>query len=249
MGSRPDTGAGSGGSVSPGAGRGGATSPAAGDVLAFAATLRGLRAGARNLSFRRMALMSGRVSHTTLHEAAAGTRFPSWQTTREFVQACGGDLAPWRARWEQVSGVQAVDAAAAPPPAGRPQPRVRVPGDASEFVRDVTIPDGTVVAVNQHFQKVWEIHNIGSVTWHDRYLQRMDAAAAPGTCQTPARVPVGHTSPGQHAYVSVNAVAPPTPGTCWVGWKMVDAAGHLLLPGYRPMYFLVHVVARPAPGG
>jgi hypothetical protein len=195
-----------------------------------------------------MALMSGRVSHTTLHEAAAGTRFPSWPTTREFVRVCGGDLGQWRARWEQASGVPAADgpvppAAAAP----QPQPRVRVPGDASEFIRDVTIPDGTVVAVNQHFQKVWEIANIGSVTWHDRYLQRMDSPSAPGTCRTPARVPVGHTSPGQRAYVSVNAVAPATPGTCWVGWKMVDAAGHLLLPGYRPMYFLVHVVTAPQP--
>jgi hypothetical protein len=44
---------------------------------------------------------------------------------------------------------------------------------------------------------------------------------------------------------SVNVVAPSTPGTCWVGWKMTDAAGHYLMPNYRPIYFLVRVVATP----
>ncbi|MEV6931674.1 NBR1-Ig-like domain-containing protein [Dactylosporangium sp. NPDC051485] len=68
----------------------------------FAGQLRALRTAAGNPSFRKMAARSGRISHTTLHEAAAGTRFPSWETTREFVRACEADEVQWRRRWEDA---------------------------------------------------------------------------------------------------------------------------------------------------
>ncbi|HEY3607008.1 MAG TPA: NBR1-Ig-like domain-containing protein [Pseudonocardiaceae bacterium] len=114
-------------------------------------------------------------------------------------------------------------------------------GDASRFIADVTYPDNTAVTVGQHFQKVWQIQNVGSVTWHGRYLQRIDLPPGPDTCRTPARTPIGDTMPGQMAMISVNVIAPSIPGTCWVGWKMVDANGNFLLPHYRPVYFLVRV--------
>ncbi|GIF49288.1 helix-turn-helix protein [Asanoa ferruginea] len=77
---------------------------------AFAEQLRALRAAAGDPSFRKMAGRSGRISHTTLHEAAAGTRFPSWETTREFVRACEADEVQWRRRWEDAQRPVTVDA-------------------------------------------------------------------------------------------------------------------------------------------
>ena len=83
----------------------------------FAEQLRTLRTAAGDPSFRKMAGRSGRISHTTLHEAAAGTRFPSWETVREFVRACEADEAQWRRRWEDaqrpgtVHGIENDDAA------------------------------------------------------------------------------------------------------------------------------------------
>ncbi|GAB3330545.1 hypothetical protein GCM10027452_03690 [Micromonospora halotolerans] len=77
----------------------------------FAEQLRTLRTGVGNPSFRKMAGRSGRISHTTLHEAAAGTRFPSWETTREFVRACEADEAQWRCRWEDAQRSGTVHAA------------------------------------------------------------------------------------------------------------------------------------------
>src|SRR3954466_5113726 len=68
----------------------------------FAEQLRTLRTAVGNPSFRKMAGRSGRISHTTLHEAAAGTRFPSWETTREFVRACQADEVEWRRRWDDA---------------------------------------------------------------------------------------------------------------------------------------------------
>lgn len=76
----------------------------------FAEQLRTLRTAVGNPSFRKMAGRSGRISHTTLHEAAAGTRFPSWETTREFVRACKADEVQWRRRWEDARRSETVDA-------------------------------------------------------------------------------------------------------------------------------------------
>lgn len=71
----------------------------------LAAELARLRREAGDPSFRKMAERSGRISHTTLHEAVRGTRFPSWETTREFAKACGADEEPWRRRWVELQSV------------------------------------------------------------------------------------------------------------------------------------------------
>ena len=39
---------------------------------------------------------------------------------------------------------------------------LRVSGDKSRFVRDVTIPDGSVFEPGEAFEKIWEIQNLGS---------------------------------------------------------------------------------------
>ncbi|GAA1945368.1 hypothetical protein GCM10009754_11530 [Amycolatopsis minnesotensis] len=127
---------------------------------------------------------------------------------------------------------------AAPPPAD-PYP---VPGDASEFVRDVSIPDGSGVRRGQQFVKVWELRNTGSVRWVDRYLQRVGGSETTADCRTPARVPVPTTEPGHTVQVAV-PVDPQGDGICKVYWKMVDTAGKQVLPAARGVYFLVTVTA------
>lgn len=256
----------------------------------FAGELRCLRAAAGNPSFRTMAAKSGTVSHTTLHEAAKGIRFPSWPTTKAFVEVCGGDADEWRARWSAALGTDEAepedrDIVEAPGDTGRPlrryiligavcgllligvatalymrtgqdgrpgarateiretpPPAPLVRGDRSVFIADVTIPDGTAVKVGERFVKTWEIANSGSVPWHGRFLQRADLPADNGTCSTPGKVRVPDTAPGEHVRVSVPVVAPSRPGSCWVGWKMVDGRGQQFLPGARPVYFVVNVV-------
>jgi Ig-like domain from next to BRCA1 gene len=278
----------------------------------FAAQLRQLRLEAGNPSFRVMAARSRTVSHTTLHEAAKGSRFPTWTTTETFVTACGGEVDVWRARWiaaldgdhpepgtqrsepghqHGTDEAQKRDEGAQQQKPGQPgralrrlrrvlallvgcgalaaagltayllpthgskalgspgapavtQPTQTPPamtGDISSFVSDVSVPDGTVVKVGQHFVKTWEIANIGSVPWRGRFLERADLPADNGTCLTPGKVPVPDTRPGAHVRISVPVTAPNTPGSCWVGWKMVDGQGRQFLPGARPIYFVVNV--------
>ncbi|MEV0588641.1 NBR1-Ig-like domain-containing protein [Nonomuraea sp. NPDC050310] len=69
----------------------------------FAAILRELRNAVGNPPFREMSGRSGAISHTTLHEATKGNRLPSWETTVEFVKACGADPALYRERWEAAN--------------------------------------------------------------------------------------------------------------------------------------------------
>lgn len=71
----------------------------------FAAVLSGLRESAGTPSFRAMAGRSGAISHTTLHEAAQGNRLPSWETTVEFIRACGTSPGDYRERWERASAI------------------------------------------------------------------------------------------------------------------------------------------------
>ncbi|MQA77362.1 MAG: hypothetical protein GEV10_02585 [Streptosporangiales bacterium] len=121
-------------------------------------------------------------------------------------------------------------------------PGPATPGDASRFIRDVTIPDGTIVKPGRKFQKVWEIQNAGKVAWRDRYLQRLDESLGPTDCRTPRRIPIGNTYPRERVKISVTVTAPSTaPADCMVRWKMVDRSGRQLFPSSRPVYFLVHV--------
>jgi len=107
---------------------------------AFAEQLRALRATAGDPSFRKMAGRSGRISHTTLHEAAAGTRFPSWETTREFVRACEADEVQWRRRWEDAQRPVTVAAV----PHDDPAPvSTDPPGEVDTPHTVDTTPDGT----------------------------------------------------------------------------------------------------------
>ncbi|MEV7598091.1 hypothetical protein AB0O91_12005 [Kitasatospora sp. NPDC089797] len=85
----------------------------------FAGQLRTLRLDAGQPSFRTMAKTAGSISHTTLYEAAAGARLPSWPTTRAFVRACGGDEAQWHDRWcAAAKGEPPAEPVIPAPPAG-----------------------------------------------------------------------------------------------------------------------------------
>lgn len=138
-----------------------------------------------------------------------------------------------------VGGLLWLLVAAGSPLAGSP-PVPPIDGDATEFVADVTIPDGSAVAAGSQFVKTWEIRNSGSVAWTDRYLQRMEGGDGEA-CRTLERVPVPPTPPGAPVRVSVTVEAPTRPATCTVHWKMVDADGRAYFPTSRPLFFEVTV--------
>lgn len=116
--------------------------------------------------------------------------------------------------------------------------------DRSIFIRDVTIPDGSVLEVNQQVTKSWELQNGGLVPWSNRFLQRQGPHEAKGRLRSPVRVPIPTTLPGESCIISVDLVAPAAPGSCYAEWKMVDEHGAFCFPGPTSVYVSVDVVPK-----
>jgi hypothetical protein len=93
----------------------------------FAAELRRLRTEAGNPPYRELA-KTAHFSKATLSAAAAGHRLPTWDVTRAYVLACGGNSTEWQSRWEQTRtelGLP-VPSSAAPPDQSADTPHSRI---------------------------------------------------------------------------------------------------------------------------
>jgi hypothetical protein len=97
--------------------------------------------------------------------------------------------------------------------------------DAAAFVRDVTIPDGTIVDAGDDFTKTWRLSNVGTCSWTTAYAvvflsgNRMQGPISRG-------IP-GTVHPGQTVDVSVKLSAPDDGGEYQGYWKLRNAAGAL----------------------
>lgn len=80
--------------------------PDAGPVQRLAHELRELRRSAGGPSYRTMAERAG-FAPTTLSQAAAGERLPSWGVVEGYVRACDGDPADWEPRWKEAEAATA----------------------------------------------------------------------------------------------------------------------------------------------
>lgn len=90
-----------------------------------------------------------------------------------------------------------------------------------QFVADVSIPDGTVLAPGAPFVKTWRVKNVGTCTWENYKL----IFAAGNQMNGPASVNVSTTPPGATVDVSVNLIAPATPGEYKGGWRLQATNG------------------------
>ncbi len=95
-------------------------------------------------------------------------------------------------------------------------------GDRAEFVADVTVPDGTVFAPSETFQKTWRIANTGQTTWTTDYALVFvdgDLLGAEGIIPLEEEV-----APGEQIDITVEMTAPTADGTYTSYWKMRNAA-------------------------
>jgi hypothetical protein len=76
--------------------------PDAGPLQRFAYDLRQLRRRAGGIGYRQLARQA-HYSATALSEAAGGEVLPSLAVTLAYVEACGGNLDEWEARWSAVA--------------------------------------------------------------------------------------------------------------------------------------------------
>ena len=111
--------------------------------------------------------------------------------------------------------------------------------DQAQFLRDVTIPDGTIFAPNATFTKTWRIKNAGTCTWSGYSLVFDSGDSMSGVSPTP----IGTVSPNQEIDLSVNLTAPSTTGSYRGYWRIRNAAGVLIpvLGGTKGQSFFVDI--------
>jgi hypothetical protein len=118
--------------------------------------------------------------------------------------------------------------------------------DLAQFIKDVSIPDGTEFEPNATFTKTWQLKNIGACTWSG-YSLVFDAGDAMGG---PASTPIGSVAPNQEVNLSVNLKAPSSDGSYRGYWRIKNSAG-VLIPvsnGYQNTSFFVDIkVKSPIP--
>jgi hypothetical protein len=93
----------------------------------------------------------------------------------------------------------------------------------SDATIDVTVPDNTIMAPGQAFIKTWRLTNAGTCTWNSSYQLVFDHGDSMGVATTYSQpLTAGTVAPGQTVDVSVNLIAPMTPGTYTGYWRFRD---------------------------
>lgn len=120
-----------------------------------------------------------------------------------------------------------------PPPTATPNTCVL----GASFLRDITIPDNTILAPGATFVKTWLIQNTGSCAWDSSTVAVfVGGARMAGASPTP----VGAVPPGGTTNLSINFVAPGSPGVYRSSWKIQTGGGiqfgqafyvQILIPG------------------
>jgi len=111
--------------------------------------------------------------------------------------------------------------------------------DLGQFIKDVTIPDGTTFAPGEKFTKTWRIRNTGTCTWSGYSLVFDSGDAMNGTSPNP----IGTVGPGQEVDLSVNLTAPATNGSYRGYWRIRNPSGVLIpiLGGTQGKSFFVDI--------
>jgi hypothetical protein len=111
--------------------------------------------------------------------------------------------------------------------------------DQAQFVRDVTIPDGTTFAPGTTFTKTWRLRNAGVCTWSGYSLVFDRGDAMNGT----SPISIGTVGPGQEVDISVSLTAPSTVGSYRGYWRIRNSSGVLIpvLSGTEGRSFFVDI--------
>jgi hypothetical protein len=118
-------------------------------------------------------------------------------------------------------------AAPSPNPTLTPDPRQPTSNkgplcDDSQFLEDVTVPDGTILKPGEDFKKTWRIKNTGVCTWTTAYA--IGYAYGEKMHGSDTKLPKS-VSPGTYVDITVNLTAPVV--NYWYGswWRLKNKNG------------------------
>ncbi|MGD2205448.1 MAG: NBR1-Ig-like domain-containing protein [Anaerolineae bacterium] len=116
------------------------------------------------------------------------------------------------------------------PPTDTPTATPAVP--KARFIKDITIPDGTVMKPNHSFTKTWRFKNVGAVPWGKGVKLVFVAGKHKGheskRMQGPESVDVANVKPGKTVDVSVDLVSPQNMGQHRSYWRLQLGNGQWL---------------------
>lgn len=127
----------------------------------------------------------------------------------------------------QATQMAANPTATTVPPTATTQPTEEPPQvdcNVAEFVKDLSLPDGTTVSTGEAITKGWRLKNVGSCTWTTSYDlvfvegKTMGAATRIGLTES--------VKPGETVDLYVLMEAPTTMGFYQGFWKLEDASGN-----------------------
>ena len=124
--------------------------------------------------------------------------------------------------------------------------------DQAKFIADITIPDNTNIDPGAPFTKTWRVQNSGTCAWNENY-KVVFFSGSPLSNPTPVSIP-GIVAPGGTVDLSLDLVAPGSPGTYTSSYKIQNPQGVQFgvgSSGNVPFYvqIVVGATATPAPTG
>jgi hypothetical protein len=93
--------------------------------------------------------------------------------------------------------------------------------DNSQWVSDVTVPDGTALQPGEQFTKTWKVKNTGTCTWTTAYSIVYGGYADKLGGRTTALT--AEVAPGQEGEISIDLVAPTKAGNYVSAWRLANA--------------------------
>jgi hypothetical protein len=133
------------------------------------------------------------------------------------------------------------------PPTNTPLPPTAtpIPCNMVEFVRDVTVLDGTKFEPGQYFTKTWRLKNVGSCTWDTNYrLVYFSGSSLEGKVENKL---TGSVKPGETVDVSVVLRAPSEKGKYTSNWMLRTGSGVLFglgSNGEKPFWAIIEVTPK-----
>lgn len=109
------------------------------------------------------------------------------------------------------------------------------PCDQGQFIADVTVPDGTIFSPGDHFTKTWRIKNVGTCSWNPNYS--LVFASGNSMSDNIAFSLIGNVDPGEAVDISVDLIAPNTPGEYTGYWQLQNLSS----TSFMSMYLKIKV--------
>ena len=111
--------------------------------------------------------------------------------------------------------------------------------DQAQFVKDITIPDGSQISPGAAFTKTWRLRNAGACNWSG-YTLVFDSGDLMGATSPQS---IGSVAVGQEVDLSVNFTAPTSSGSYRSYWRIRNSSGVLIpvLGGTQGKSFFVDI--------